>query len=46
MKALLRRAKARSEQGGWGSLQGAEEGIVLEAILSRLLADFKKTTRT
>ena len=33
MKALLRRAKARSEQGGWGSLQGAEEGIVLKTIL-------------
>lgn len=28
-KALLRRAKARSEQGGWASLQGAEEGIFL-----------------
>ena len=25
-KALMRRAKARSEQGGWASLQGAEEG--------------------
>ena len=25
-KALMRRAKARSELGGWGSLQGAEEG--------------------
>lgn len=25
-KALLRRAKGRSEQGGWGALQGAEEG--------------------
>ncbi|KAI9872855.1 MAG: hypothetical protein M1830_001121 [Pleopsidium flavum] len=25
-KALMRRAKARSEQGGWGNLQGAEEG--------------------
>ncbi len=27
-KALMRRAKARSEQGGWASLQGAEEGTV------------------
>ncbi len=27
-KALMRRAKARSEQGGWASLQGAEEGKV------------------
>lgn len=26
VKALLRRAKARSEKGGWGNLQGAEEG--------------------
>lgn len=25
-KALMRRAKARSELGGWGNLQGAEEG--------------------
>ena len=24
-KALMRRAKAKSEQGGWGNLQGAEE---------------------
>lgn len=26
MKALMRRAKARNEQGGWAHLQGAEEG--------------------
>jgi tetratricopeptide (TPR) repeat protein len=26
-KALMRRARARSEQGGWSSLQGAEEGM-------------------
>ena len=26
-KALMRRARARSEDGGWGSLQGAEEGM-------------------
>ena len=25
-KALMRRAKAKSEEGGWGNLQGAEEG--------------------
>ena len=25
-KALMRRARARSEQGGWSNLQGAEEG--------------------
>jgi tetratricopeptide (TPR) repeat protein len=27
-KALMRRAKARSEQGGWSVLQGAEEGTL------------------
>lgn len=26
-KALMRRARARSEQGGWSSLQAAEEGM-------------------
>ena len=26
IKALMRRARARSEQGGWGDLQGALEG--------------------
>ena len=26
-KALLRRARARSEMGGWSTLQGAEEGM-------------------
>lgn len=28
-KALMRRGRARSEQGGWSSLQGAEEGMSL-----------------
>lgn len=28
-KALMRRARARSEQGGWSALQGAEEGMHL-----------------
>lgn len=28
-KALMRRARARSEQGGWGNLQGALEGMSL-----------------
>jgi tetratricopeptide (TPR) repeat protein len=28
-KALMRRARARSEQGGWSALQGAEEGMNL-----------------
>jgi hypothetical protein len=27
-KALMRRARARSEQGGWSTLQGAEEGVL------------------
>lgn len=31
-KALMRRAKARSEQGGWATLQGAEEGKFVEAM--------------
>lgn len=30
-KALMRRAKAKSELGGWGNLQGAEEGTVLSS---------------
>lgn len=28
-KALLRRARARSEQGGWSALTGAEEGMAI-----------------
>lgn len=28
-KALMRRAKARTEEGGWGNLQGAEEGTAI-----------------
>lgn len=28
-KALMRRARARSELGGWSSLQGAEEGMFI-----------------
>ena len=31
-KALMRRARARSEQGGWATLQGAEEGTLVESI--------------
>ena len=30
-KALMRRAKARTEEAGWGNLQGAEEGIAVIA---------------
>ena len=33
-KALMRRARARSEQGGWATLQGAEEGMLLLVVLS------------
>lgn len=36
-KALMRRAKARSEQGGWSNLQGAEEGEGLVTVLRRCL---------
>ncbi len=28
-KAMMRRAKARAEEAGWGNLQGAEEGIAV-----------------
>ena len=41
-KALMRRARARSEAGGWANLQGAEEGIVfqlLPSVLSRIVTD-------
>jgi hypothetical protein len=44
-KALLRRARARSEMGGWSTLQGAEEGMwgsILRGI-SRLM--YLQTTR-
>lgn len=32
-KALMRRAKAKMELGGWGNLQGAEDGMLLPQIL-------------
>ena len=35
-KALMRRAKAKSEQGGWGNLQGAEEDYKVLAQLTTL----------
>lgn len=47
-KALMRRARARSEQGGWGNLQGAEEGIdllsdhVAGGLLSRCAVDYNR----
>lgn len=31
-KALMRRARARSEQGGWATLQAAEEGMFVWAM--------------
>lgn len=44
-KALMRRAKARSEQGGWSVLQGAEEGLshnpFSEVLLSNITLDYK-----
>lgn len=32
-KALLRRARARSEMGGWSALAGAEEGMLVSGYL-------------
>lgn len=34
VKALLRRAKARTELGGWSNLQGADEGTLYQLALS------------
>jgi hypothetical protein len=31
-KALMRRARARSELGGWAALQGAEEGMFIRFV--------------
>ncbi len=46
-KALMRRAKARSEQGGWGNLQGAEEGrCTLREVALSCVADGLQTTRS
>ena len=41
-KALMRRAKARSELGGWASLQGAEEDYKLLSQMKSLPAADKK----
>ncbi|KAH7354927.1 tetratricopeptide repeat protein-like protein 1 [Rhexocercosporidium sp. MPI-PUGE-AT-0058] len=41
-KALMRRARARSELGGWSSLQGAEEDYKLLAKMSNLSAADRK----
>jgi hypothetical protein len=43
-KALLRRARGRSEQGGWSGLQGAEDGmccLVLWLWPTDMLEDYK-----
>ncbi|SLM40208.1 Tetratricopeptide-like helical domain [Lasallia pustulata] len=45
-KALMRRAKARSEQGGWGSLQGAEEDYRELATVAMLPLRDQKTVQT
>lgn len=41
-KALLRRAKAKSQQGGWASLQGAEEDYRELAAMDYLPPDDKR----
>lgn len=38
-KSLMRRARGRSELGGWASLQGAEEGIVASTPVIRNMPD-------
>ena len=40
-KALMRRAKAKSQQGGWGNLQGAEEDYRALAAMDTLPPDDK-----
>ena len=44
-KALMRRARARSELGGWSSLQGAEEGMFV-CTLALYMANKRQTTRS
>ncbi|KAL4963613.1 tetratricopeptide repeat protein 1 [Aspergillus stella-maris] len=41
-KALMRRARAKTELGGWGNLQGAEEDYKLLAGMENLSADDRK----
>ena len=45
-KALMRRAKARSEQGGWGNLQGAEDDYKVLAQLPALPPQDMKIVQT
>ncbi len=44
-KALMRRARARSELGGWSSLQGAEEGESCTSIFHPDWADAVQTIK-
>ncbi|KAL3418468.1 tetratricopeptide repeat protein 1 [Phlyctema vagabunda] len=44
-KALMRRARARSEQGGWGALQGAEEDYKVLDKMDFLSAADRKIVR-
>ena len=44
-KALLRRARARSEMGGWSTLQGGEEGRSDSISASSSLLTYLQTTR-
>ncbi|OJJ59145.1 hypothetical protein ASPSYDRAFT_45568 [Aspergillus sydowii CBS 593.65] len=41
-KALMRRARAKAELGGWGNLQGAEEDYKILAAMENLSADDKR----
>lgn len=45
-KALMRRAKAKSEQGGWGNLQGAEDDYKTLAQLPTLPPQDNKIVQT
>lgn len=40
VKAFLRRAKARSETGGWAALQGASEGMIHSMVFRTCCAHF------
>jgi tetratricopeptide (TPR) repeat protein len=44
-KALMRRARAKSQLGGWGNLQGAEEDYKLLAAMDNLPPDDKRVVQ-
>ncbi|KAL3477484.1 hypothetical protein BJX99DRAFT_226308 [Aspergillus californicus] len=44
-KALMRRARAKMELGGWGNLQGAEEDYKLLAGMENLSVDDRRTVQ-